>query len=276
MGNLEKLFALNNKLILYERERQINMTQDKNFRKTSKPFVANDTDYMSSFRNNVLFYISENGITLKDLAECSKLSVDTLKSFLYKNPKDCKLSTAVSLAKAMGVSIDELVGANTINPIIKENIAICRNLPDHALYLVHWYIKHQHYLYSQKSKRRKIISVVQVQCALNGNLKLTNNYTQMDITDLNKDIVSKIFFGIKLSCEHYMPHYSPYDTLLIANDRQPLFNENSAIIIDDNFYIAHRKIENGIAKYYSIRDGRYRVDEKDVDEIVGYICYVQH
>lgn len=252
------------------------MTQDKNFREISKHFVASDTDYMSAFRNNVLFYISKSGITLKELAEGSDLSVDTLKSFLYKNQKDCKLSTAVSLAKAIGFSIDELVGANTMNLITKECITMCRNLPDNALYLVRWYIRQQHRLYSQKSKREKIISVMQVQCALNGNLKMTNNYTQMDITSLDREIVSKIFFGIRLSCEHYMPHYSPYDTLLIANDRPPFFNEDSAIIINDNFYIARRKVENGIAKYYSIRDGKYQIDEKDVDEIVGYICYVQH
>lgn len=252
------------------------MTQDKTFQEISKHFVANDTDYMSAFRNNVLLYISENSITLKELAEWSDLSIDTLKSFLYKNPKDCKLSTAVSLAKAMDVSIDELVGANTINPIIMENIAICRSLPANALYLVRWYIKQQYQLYREKSKKRKIVSIMQVKCALNGNLKLTNDYSQIDITDLNKEIISKIFFGIKLSCDRYMPHYSPYDTLLIANDRQPLFNEDSAIVVDNNFYIARRKVENGIAKYYSIRDGKYRIDETDVDEIIGYICYVQH
>lgn len=252
------------------------MTQDKNFRESSKHFVANDTDYMSAFRSNVLLYISENNLTLKELAEWSDLSVDTLKSFLYKNPKDCKLSTAVSLAKAMGVSIDELVGADTINPITRENIAICRNLPDNALYMVRWYIRHQYYLYNQKTKGEKIVSVMQAQCALNGNLKWTNNYTQLDITDLDKEVVSKILFGIKLSCEHYMPHYSPYDILLIANDRQPIFNEDSAIMVDDNLFIVRRKIENGVAKYYSIRDGRHLIDEKDVDEIIGYICYVQH
>lgn len=252
------------------------MTRDEKLKELSKHLVTNDTDYMSALRHNILHYTSEEDITLSNLAEWSGLSIDTLKSITYKPLKDCKLSTVVALAKALNISIDELVGANTINPITKENIAICRNLPDNALYLVRWYIKHQQYLCSQRPKGRKIISVMQVQCAYNGNLKLSNEYTQLDITDLNQDIISKTFFGIRIPCDHYMPHFSPYDTLLIANDRNPMSNEITAIIIDNNLFFSRRKVENGIAKYYSIRDGKYRVDEKDVDEIVGYVCYIYH
>lgn len=250
------------------------MIKDKKLKEIAKHLVTNDTDFMSSFRHNVLLYISDNEITLNDLADWSGLSVDTLKSVVYKNLKDCKLSTAVALAKALNISIDELVGAETINPITKENISVCRNLPDNALYLVRWFIKHQQFLCSQRPKDRKFVSIMHAQCAYNGNLKLTNDYTQLDITDLSKEIVGKIFFGIQIPCEHYMPHYSPYDILLMANDRQPMFHETSAIVVDRNLYFARRKVENGVAKYYSIRDGKYRCDEKDVDEIVGYICYI--
>ena len=49
-----------------------------------------------------------------------------------------------------------------------------------------------------------------------------------------------------MPCDHFMPTYSPYGILLIANDRN--------------------------AKYYSIRDDKYRIDEKDVDEVIGYVA----
>ena len=71
-----------------------------------------------------------------------------------------------------------------------------------------------------------------------------------------------------------MPHYSPYDILLIANDRNPQGHEDSLLRIDGCLYIARRKIENGVAKYYSIRDGKFRKNEDDVDEVIGYIAYV--
>ena len=32
------------------------------------------------------------------------------------------------------------------------------------------------------------------------------------------------------------------------------------------------KVENGLVKYYSIRDGKFRLNENDIDEVVGYIA----
>ena len=75
-----------------------------------------------------------------------------------------------------------------------------------------------------------------------------------------------------MPCEHYMPTYSPYDILLIANDRDAKANENVLIRTDGNLFLAKRKAKNGIVKYYSIRDGKFRLNEEDIDEVVGYIA----
>ena len=32
------------------------------------------------------------------------------------------------------------------------------------------------------------------------------------------------------------------------------------------------KVENGLVKYHSIRDGKFRLNEDDVDEVIGYIA----
>lgn len=250
------------------------MTQDEIYKNLPQKFVTNDTDYMSAFRHNVLLYLSECDITLQDLAEWSDLSVDTLKSFLYKGLKDCKLSTAVSLAKAMGVSVDELIGAGTITDLTRESITMCRSLPEHALHLVRWHIRHQNFLYNQMHKDRIIITVMNTLCQHNGNLELTNDYETLDITDLSQDITSKVFFGIKMPCDHYMPTYSHYDILLIANDRDPMSHEHAVVIYNGALGIAKRKKENGVVNFYSIRDGRFRRSENDRIEVLGYIAGV--
>ena len=41
---------------------------------------------------------------------------------------------------------------------------------------------------------------------------------------------------------------------------------------DGNLFIAKRKIEDGIVKYYSIRDDKFRLNESEVDEVIGYIA----
>ena len=261
-------------LILQYYAKGENAMENELLKKLSLNLCASKHDYMKSFRKNVDMYISEKDITLREVAEIADMPFDTLKNFLYKDSADCKLSTAVKLARAFNVSIDELIGAETINEVSRESIAICRNLPDNALYLIRWYIRYIDSLNKKNEPHRRYVSVMELECNHNGNLKITTNYRHIDITDIGEEYRSKVFFGITIPCDHYMPTYSPYDILLIANDRDAKENENVLIRTDGNLFLAKRKIENGNAKYYSIRDGKFRLDEDNVDEVIGYIAYI--
>ena len=145
-------------------------------------------------------------------------------------------------------------------------------MPDNALYLVRWYIRYIDSLNKKNEPHRRYVSVMELECNNNGNLKITTSYRHIDITDIGEEYRSKVFFGITMPCDHYMPTYSPYDILLIANDRNANINENVLIRTDGNLFIAKRKADNGIVKYYSIRDGKFRLNEEDIDEVVGYIA----
>lgn len=48
--------------------------------------------------------------SLEKLAEKSGLSLNTLRSLLYKDIQDCKLSTVIAIADAFDTTIDELIG----------------------------------------------------------------------------------------------------------------------------------------------------------------------
>lgn len=269
---LEVVFISKDNRIIQLIKGVLNMLEKGKLRKISKELSANRVDYMSAFRQNLFRYVDDKDITLKEISEKADIPFSTLNTFLYGNSRDIKLSTVVRLAHALDVSIDELVGAETINEVSRESIAICRNLPDNELYLVRWYIRYIDSLNKKNEPHKRYVSVMELECNANGNLKMTSNYRHIDITDIGEEYRSKIFFGITMPCENYMPTYSPYDILLIANDREPYYNENSLLRIDGQLRIAKRKIENGIAKYYSIRDGKYRIDEKDVDEVIGYVA----
>ena len=247
------------------------MNKEK-LKKISKNLSANSDDFMSAFRKNMFMYIDEKDITIKDISEEACVPFSTLNTLLYGNSKDIKLSTAVKLAKALNVSIDELIGAETINEVSRESIAICRNLPDNAVYLIRWYIRYIDSLNKNNNPNRRYVSVMELECSHNGNLKITTNYRHIDITDIGEEYRSKVFFGVTMPCEHYMPTYSPYDILLIANDRNAKTNENVLIRTDGNLFLAKRKVENGLVKYYSIRDGKFRLNEDNVDEVIGYIA----
>lgn len=248
------------------------MMDKEKLKKISKNLSANSDDFMSAFRKNMFMYIDEKDITIKDISEEACVPFSTLNTFLYGDSKDIKLSTAVKLAKALNVSIDELIGAETINEVSRESIAICRNLPDNAVYLIRWYIRYIDSLNKNNNPNRRYVSVMELECNHNGNLKMTTNYRHIDITDIGEEYRSKIFFGITMPCDNYMPIYSPYDILLIANDRNAKTNENVLIRTDGNLFLAKRKVENGLVKYYSIRDRKFRLNEDDIDEVVGYIA----
>lgn len=239
-------------------------------REISKKLIVNRVDYMSALRHNIFAYVDDKDITLKDIADSAKISYSTLNSLLYGGSNDVKLSTTIGLARALGLSLDELVGAETINSKTSDSLRICRTLPENDVFLVRWFIRYLKSLCKMDEIGKQYISVAQIECE-NGNLKLTSDYVRVDVSGIDKNIRSKAFFGMTMPCENYMPVYSPYDILLIANDRLPHINENALIRIDKYLYLARREVKGGIAKFFSIRDGKFRIDEKDVSEVIGYV-----
>lgn len=249
---------------------------DKNVLKSlSKELVANSDDYMNSFRKNLELYASQKNITLRDIADEADISLNTLNSILYGNVKDCKLSTTISLARALQVSIDELVGCETIHALTRESMQISRNLPANSLHLIRWFIRNQEQRLKSQTNRH-MLNVMHPTLLENGNLQPNNVYTSLDINNVSVDIRSKIFVGIKLKCDYYMPTYSPYDVLLIANDRDPHINENSVFISSNCLYIGRRQIETTgtqkVTRYESIRNQKSHLYEDEIDEVIGYIA----
>ena len=244
-------------------------------KKFSYNLVTNNTNYIESFRENIYIFLKESDITIRELAEKADIPFDTLKSFLYrKDIKDCKLSFAVSLAKVLEISIDELIGAEVLDQFTRERLAICRNLPKHSLYLVQWFIREQKRLSDNHSKTKKIISVMQPHY-VNGRLNPTNVFEPLNIDLLSDNVKSKVFIGIRITCEDYMPHYSPYDTLLLANDREAYPHERCVILYYGKILIVTKteKIKNNkkVVEYVGIRDKNIVINEKDIDTIIGYI-----
>lgn len=249
-------------------------------KKLSRNLVAEPTDYMSSFRKNLQMYLSEKSITLASLAEAAGISPDTLKTLIYGQSGDCKLSTAIALSNALGVSIDELVGAGTLSPVVCESIQITRNLPDRLVYFIRWAIRYHEKQLTSKKISSKAINVMDADCSNNGNLLMTNNFDLYDFKNLENFISYKVFMGIKIPCDNYMPVLSKNDILLLANDRNPLQNEMIVVVTGEYAKIVRRKEEivqgKKIARYYSIRNNKFLADENDIEEIIGYVVKIVH
>lgn len=246
---------------------------EKNF-DTEKNIWGKSTNHFHIMRRNVDKLMDERDMTLKQLAELSGLNMETVKTFLYdKESKDCKLTTAIGIAKAFGLTVAELAETETIEPRIIENMKIYRELPESSKTLIDFMVKHQKFIHEEHRSNR-VISVMQPICNNNGNMKKTNIYEPLNIDNIGKESLHRIFMGIKIPCEHHLPHYMKGDVLLIANDRDAHANEHSVIIVNDNLIITHRVIENGKPKYYGIRDNVLRSEDDDRIYVLGYIVKV--
>lgn len=244
----------------------------------SELFTEEHDVFAENLRHNVDICLKYSDLTLRDLAEKADISFDTLKNLLYQNSKDCKLSTAAMLAKAIGVTLDELIGLQTLTDEDKDCISMFRQMPDHYQYFVRWFI-HRQYELSQKKFRQsaKEVPVVELSERTDGSLRILDASETVDITNVPTNIKPQIFTALKLNVAHYMPIYHPDDILLIANDRYPKQTEHSVIIYGNNVFVANRSAfpnANGDYEYHSVRDGKFRCLESDVDDILGYIAYV--
>jgi len=216
--------------------------------------------------------MDERDLTIKELAEICDIAYETLKNFLYdKDAKDCRLSTVMKLSKGLEIPIGLLVGSLDEEAI--ELLKDYRSLPKGAKSLIDWHIRNQKFLHEEHNNKR-IVSVMVPMCANNGNLKRTNDYEKLDISNLNDEIYHKVFFGIRIPCEYYLPHYRLNDILLIANDRDAMKNENTVIIVNDNIVVTKRVIENGKVRYYGIRDNVLHAKDLETVQVVGYIAKV--
>ena len=255
------------------------MLQNEILKKLSRKMVAEPEDYMKSFRMNLQTYINEKNISLSDIAEAAGMSIETLKTLIYGKASDCKLSTAVNLARALNISVDELVGSGTLSASMRESIQITRNLPDNYVHFVRWAIRYHEMMLSEKKASKKAVNIMYAECAHNGNLCMNNNFELIDISDISDDLRYKIFIGIRIPCEHYMPVLDEGDILMLANDRNPLQNETVVVVNNGYIRIVKRKEEKNesgekIARYYSIRNGMLLADENSIDDVIGYVVKV--
>lgn len=237
--------------------------------------VKNNVELSTTFRENLLKYAGKCNMTMTDIANKSNVPLNTINSFLHHVSNDMKVSNVAKIAKTLNVSIDELVGADTLHELTKESLDLSRNLPYNDLYLVRWFIRHLNELNQKNKPNKRYISVMLPEIDNDDNLKITCEFEKIEISRLEKPLNTKIFLGLKIEFDNYMPHYMPNDIILIANDRKPKPNENVLIRVGNYLFIAKQYIESGVAKYYSIRDKKFRLDENNIDELIGYIAIIK-
>jgi len=254
------------------------MINEKQKKELSRELVSDSENYISAFRKNLFMYIDRKDITLAELAESADMPVSTLRSFLYGYSNDCYVSTVVKLSRALGVSCDELLGAETICEETRQSIQMLRQMPKRFTQFLRWEIRYFYNMLKNDILTEHTVEIMETTCKHNGNMMLTNNMETLDISHLPDDLRPKIMLGIKICCNYYEPYYYEGDILLIANDRSPRASEHIVANVSDNIWILNCKEEIRDGKktvsYYSIRDGKRRPVENEKGFVLGYVANV--
>lgn len=233
----------------------------------------NQENVIQCFRDNIERCMDFYDLTIKEVANKADLAYGTLNTFLYdKTQKNCNLMTAIKLAKAFNVSIDDLVGCGTRNPLERESLSLYYDLPQNERAVVRWIIQNMHDNYNELPPGTKAVRVMTPKC-VSGNIMTTNEWDYITINDIPSDIQSKIFIGFRIPCVHYMPIYNNGDVLLIASDRAPISGEQCVVKANNNLYIARCKRVGGKIEFYSIIRNVLKAVDSNA-EIIGYIAHV--
>ena len=248
--------------------------EKEKIKKLALKFTADKENPISSFRKNIYMLIAEKDITLREVSELSDIPYSTLNTFLYGDATDCKLSTAVKLARVFGVSIDEIVGAETIEFDTRECVALSRCLPEHARSVCRAYITHLYKMYAEIPNTSRAIPVMLPKC-VNGYLPTTNIVRTISIDHLTDNLKSKVCLGLQIPCSHYEPYYFQNEIILLSADRPAMNNEECLVTYKGNYFICIKKIDihdgKKVHMYASLVDGKTIILPDEIDDKIGYI-----
>lgn len=228
-------------------------------------------DYL---RDNVRKYIYDNDMTLQEFAEKADIPFNTLQSVIYKN-SDCRLETAISIAKAIGIGLDELANTGAMPDLSLESVRISRSLPPNIQLLIRRYIRWQQSMCEEfKNNPAKVIEVMNLDYE-NDHLVTTNDFEKIDISEFNEDIKAKVFRGIRIPCEEYAEFYNENDILLLCDERKPRNRERAVILYYNRVYIVQKAVQEGVTGYRGIRSTSAFIPENEITYYFGYVAGVK-
>lgn len=236
--------------------------------------VSNPDNWMDAFRQNIGILRTYYGWSVRETAERADMSENTLQNIVKGKTKDVDQSITIKLARAFKLSVDELIGAKTIEEETQRTIAMSRKLKPHHRKVIRMYAKHQYIMHGENEPHIKYITVLCPLCR-NRHLKTTLADEKLCIDFLAKPTQEKISMGIKIPCDHYEPNFLQGEILLLGYDREVENGEMCVISSGGNLYICIKKIQfiDGIKEvnYIAITNKKKIFSFDDVDDKLGYV-----
>lgn len=181
--------------------------------------------------------MDKKDLSITELASESGIPKETIKTILYQNPKDARLSTSIKLADALNCSLDDLVGRKYLSKEEQHLLNLLKKLPDRSVLFLQEIADLEYHLIQEnkKNKANKIPVLAPTKYFCDGLLYDSLFYETVDISyhPYNKIIMC----GLKITNNDFAPTYNAEDILLIAKDRPPVQNDCAVYLYEGRLYL---------------------------------------
>lgn len=179
------------------------------------------------------------------LAEVCDLPLETIRNIYYGKSQDLKLSTALKIANAFGLSVNCMVGKCPHTPSERAILQNYRNCGPHGKSLIELTARYEA---GAIKNEREGCGKHKIPCRYpQGDMRKGFVYDMCEESNI-ETVVPEAYIAIQMSGNDFVPMYCKGDILLFE-DKFPLQGEIAAFLIGDRAYIR---------KFYE-EEGRYRL-----------------
>lgn len=182
---------------------------------------------LQSLRKNLKKLLKEEKMTLNTLSIRADLSEDTLRSLIYSNAKDVKMSTIIKIATVFNCSIDSLLGHSVYSSHEEYIIQKLRTLSDRSRQTILALIdlEEQTTLHSSYAGKDFITVFLPTGNLIDGQFYDTSFFETLDISAYPNSLKNTIDFGLKILSDNFQPIYDKNDILLLSRRQIPEHND---------------------------------------------------
>lgn len=187
--------------------------------------------------NNLKSILDKQGITLQELADRSQLPLETVRNLCYRKVKDPKVSTVLAISKALGVSINYLMGETAFHSDEMEIIQAYRECGSHGRSLIRFVARFERKAALSErnsSDKHRISCLKPIGRIMDG---FTYNSCEWDYLYTDR---ADAYIAFEITTNYFSPSYCKGDRILLCN-RFPESGEHA--VFSDRLKCYFRRFE---------------------------------
>lgn len=217
-------------------------------------------------REHMRMYLEEHEASLHDLAEALEVPYETIRDFYYGRSNSVKIDRLIKFANLLKLPVEVVCGKELLDEQTDRVCSAMRNLPPRFRYIVTWTAEELQRRYDDPITKFKSVPLKKIHCQ-RGQHVITTDIETIDISHVEPSIRAKTIMAIRYSCDCMMPYITPFDTMLVANDRPIMDGDICAVISSERFWILRKKGDD----FFYMND-EFASHIKNADVIIGYLC----